>query len=80
MLFNCGAGEDSPWIVRISNQSVLKEINPECSLEELMLKVKFQYSGHFMQRTESLEKTLLLGKMKAGGGGDTEDERVGWHH
>ena len=49
---------------RRSNQSVLKEINPECSLEGLMLKLKLQYSGHLMQRTDSLEKTLMLGKIK----------------
>ena len=62
MLFNCGAGEDSrvPWIARGSNQSILKEINPEYSLEELML--KFQYFGHLMQRVNSLEKILTLGK------------------
>ena len=47
---------------RRSNQSILKEINPECSLEGLMLKLKLQYSGHLMQRTDSLEKTLMLGK------------------
>ena len=50
------------WIARRSNQSILKEINPEYSLEGLKLKVKFQYFGHLMQRTESLEKTLMLGK------------------
>ena len=55
-----------PWTVR-SNQSVLKETNPENSLEGLMLKVKLQYSGHLMQITDSLEKTLMLGKLKAGG-------------
>ena len=51
-----------PWTARRSNQSVLKEINPEYSLEGLMLKLKFQYFGHLMQRTDSLEKTLILGK------------------
>ena len=50
-----------PWIARRSNQSILKEINPECSLEELMLKLKFQYFGHVMRRVDSLEKTLMLG-------------------
>ena len=50
-----------PWAARRSNQSILKEISPEYSLEELMLKLKFQYSGHLMQRTDSLEKTLMLG-------------------
>ena len=49
---------------RISNQSILKEINPEYSLEELMVKLKLQYFGHLMQRTDSLEKTLMLGKIK----------------
>ena len=51
-----------PWTPRRSNQSILKEISPGCSLEELMLKLKFQYFGHLMQRTDSLEKTLILGK------------------
>ena len=54
-----------PWMARRSNQSILKEINPEYSLEELMLKLKFQYFGHLMQRTDSLEKTLMLGKMES---------------
>ena len=52
------------WTQRRSNQSILKEINPEYSLEELMLKLKFQYVGHLMQRTDSLEKTLMLGKIE----------------
>ena len=51
-----------PWTARISNQSILKEINPEYSLEELMLKLKLQYFGHLMPRTDSLEKTLMLEK------------------
>ena len=51
-----------PWTARRSNQSVLKEINPECLLEGLMLKLKLQYFGHLMQRADSLEKTLMLGK------------------
>ena len=51
-----------PWTARISNQSILKAISPEYSLEELMLKLKLQYFGHLMQRTDSLEKTLMLGK------------------
>ena len=51
-----------PWTARISNQSILKEINPECSLEGLMLKLKLQYFGHLMQRADSFEKTLILGK------------------
>ena len=52
------------WTVRISNQSILKEINPDHSLEELMLKLKLQYFGNLMRRTESLEKTLMLGKIE----------------
>ena len=60
-----------PWTARRSNQSILKEISPEYSLEGLMLKLKLQYFGHLMQRTDSLEKTLILGK-KAGG---EEDNR-----
>ena len=57
-----------PWTVRRSNQSILKEINPEYSLEGLMLKLKLklQYFGHFMQRTNSFEKTLMLGKIEGG--------------
>ena len=72
MLLNCGIGEDLrvPWTGRRSNQSILKEISPEYSLEGLMLKLKPQYFGHLMQRTDSLEKTLMLGKIKAGGEGD----------
>ena len=61
MLLNCGVREDSPWTARRSNQSILKEISPGCSLEGMMLKVKLQYFGHFMQRVDSLEKTLMLG-------------------
>ena len=67
MLFNCGVAEDSlrvPWTARRSNQSILKEISPECSLEGLMLKLKLQYFGHLMQRTDLLEKTLKLEKIE----------------
>ena len=53
-----------PWIARRSNQSILQEINPEYSLEGLMLKLKLQYFGHLMQRTDLLEKTLMLGKIE----------------
>ena len=60
-----------PWTARRSNQSLLKEISLECSLEGLMLKLKFQYFGHLMQRTDSLEKTLMLGKIEGG-------RRRGW--
>ena len=53
-----------PWTEKRSNQSILKEISPECSLEGLILKLKLQYSGHLMQRTDSFEKTLMLGKIE----------------
>ena len=69
-----------PWTARRLNQSILKEINPEYSLEGLMLKLKFQYLGHLMWRTDSLEKTLMLGKTRQEEKGTTEDEMVGWHH
>ena len=69
-----------PWTARRSNQSILKEISPEYALERLMLKLKFQYFGQLIQRTDSLEKTLMLGKLKAEKKGMTEDEMVGWHH
>ena len=55
-----------PWTARRSNQSILKEISPGCSLKELMLKLKLQYFGHLIQRTDSLEKTLMLGKIEGG--------------
>ena len=61
-----------------SNQSILKEISPGCSLEGMMLKLKLQYFGHLMRRVDSLEKTLMLGGMGAGGEGTTEDEMAGW--
>ena len=68
MLLNCGVGEDSqlrvPWTARRSNQSILKEISTEYALEGLMLKLKLQYFGHLMRRTDSLEKTLRLGKIE----------------
>ena len=66
------------------NKSILKEISPECSLEGLMLKLKLQYFGHLMRRTDSLEKTLMLGKIQPDrrpeDKGTTEDEMVGRHH
>ena len=68
-----------PWTAR-SNQSILKEVSPEYSLEGLMLKLKLQYFGHLMGRTDSFEKTLMLGKIEGGGKGMTEDDMVGWHH
>ena len=55
-----------PWTARRSNQSILKEISPEYSLEGLMLKLKLQYLGHLMQRADSLDKTLMLGKIEGG--------------
>ena len=57
---------ESPWTAKRSNQSILKEISPGCSLEALMLKLKLQYFGHLMQRTDTLEKTLMLGKIEGG--------------
>ena len=63
-----------PWIARRSNQSILKEINPEYSLEGLMLKLKLQYFGHLMQKAKSLEKTLMLGKIEEKGA--AEDEMI----
>ena len=66
MFLNCGAGEDLrvSWTARRSNQSILKEINPEYSLEELKLKLKLQYVGYLMRRTDSFEKTVMLGKIE----------------
>ena len=64
------------WTAGKSNQSILKEISPEYSLEALMLKLKLQYFGHLMPRANSLEKTLILGEIE----GMTEDKMVGWHH
>ena len=70
-----------PWTARRSNQFILNEISPGCSLERLTLKLKLQYFGHLMRRVDSLEKTLMLGGI---GGqeekGMTEDEMTGWHH
>ena len=65
-----------PWTARRSNQSILKEISPECSLEELMLKLKVQYFGHLMRRVDSLEKTLMLGAI--GGRRRRGQQRMGW--
>ena len=83
MLLNYGVGEDStvPWTERRSNQSILKEISPGCSLEGLMLKLKLQYFGHLMRRVNSHGKDPDAGR---GWGqeekGVTEDEMAGWHH
>ena len=67
-----------PWTARRSNQSILKEISPGCSLEGLRLKLKLQYFGHLMGRIDSLEKTLMLGKIESWR--DDKEEMVGWHH
>ena len=64
MLLNCGVGEDCHWTARRLNQSILKEINPEYSLEGLMLKMKLQYFGHLMRSANSMEKTLMLRKIE----------------
>ena len=76
MFLNCGVGEDCrvPWTARRFNQSILKEISPEYSLEGLMLKLKLQYFGHLMWRTDSFENTLMLGKIE---GRRSRDDR-GW--
>ena len=69
-----------PWTARRSNQSILKEISPEYSLEVLMLKLKLQYFGHLMQRTDLLEKILILGKIEGRRRrGRQEGEIIGWH-
>ena len=69
-----------PWTSRRSNQSIVKEISPGCSLEGLMLELKLQYFGHLMQRADSFENTLMLGKIEQEKKEMTEDEMVGWHH
>ena len=68
MLLNCSVGEDSlvPWTARRTNQSILKEISPECLLEGLMLKLKVKYFGYLMRSGDSFEKTLMLGKIEGG--------------
>ena len=69
-----------PWTARRSNQSILREISPGCSLEGLMLKLKLQYFGHLMRRVDSLEKTDAGRDWGQEEKGITEDERAGWHH
>ena len=70
-----------PWTARRSNESILKEINPEYSLEGLMLQLKLQNFGHLMRKADSLEKTLMLGKVEGRRRREArEDEMVGWHH
>ena len=78
MLLNCGVGEDLrvPWTARRSSQSILKEISPGISLEGMMLKQKLQYFGHLMQRTDSLENTLMLGRIE--GRRRRERQRMRW--
>ena len=78
MFLNCGVGEDLrvPWTARRSNQFILKEISPGCSLERLMLKLKLQYFGHLMPRVDSLEKTLMLGGI--GGRSRRGRQRMRW--
>ena len=68
------------WTAKRSNQSILKEISPEYSLEGLMLKLKLQYFGHLMRRPDSLEKTLMLEKIEGRGKGTIGDVMFGWHH
>ena len=69
-----------PWTARRSNQSILKEISPGCSLEGMMLKLKLQYFGHLMRRVDSLEKTDAGRDWGQEEKGTTEDEMAGWHH
>ena len=77
MFLNCGVGEDPrvPWTARRSNQSILKEISPGCSLEGLMLKLQLPYFGHLMQRADSFEKALMLGKIE---GRRRGQQRIRW--
>ena len=69
-----------PWTARRSNLSILKEINPECSLEGMMLKLKLQNFGHLMRRVDSLEKTDAWRDWRQEEKGTTEDEMAGWHY
>ena len=85
MLLNCGVERRLlrvPWTARRSSQSILKEISCEYSLEGLMLKLNLQYFDHLMRRSDSFEKTLVLGKIEGGRGRgrQREDEMAGWHH
>ena len=79
MFLNCGVGERRllrvPWTARRSNQSIIKEISPEYSLAELMLKLKLQYFGHLVHTADSLEKALMLGRIEG-----RKLEMVVWHH
>ena len=69
-----------PWTARRSNQSILKEMSPGCSLEGLMLKMKLQYFGHLMRKLTHLKRPWWWERSRAGGEGDDRDEMVGWHH
>ena len=75
MILRGGVGEDLrvPWTARRSNQSILKEVSPEYSLEGLMLKLKLKYFGHLIRRADSFEKTLMLGKIEGKAGGEEDD-------
>ena len=83
MILNCGGWRKLlrvPWTARRSNQFILKEIGPGCSLEGMMLKLKLQYFGHLMQRVDSLGKTNAGRDWGQEEKGTTEDEMAGWHH
>ena len=83
MLSNCDAEEDSsesPWTARRSDQSILKEINPEYLLEKLILKLKLQYFGHLMPRANSLEKILMLGTIEGRSRKRQQNELIGWYY
>ena len=82
MLLDCAREDSLESLGQQGDQtkSIVKEINPEYSLEGLMLKLKLQYFGHLMQKADSLEKTLMLGKIEGKRRGMTEDDMVGWHH
>ena len=68
------------WTSKRTNLSILKEIRPQYSLEGLMLKLKLQYFGHLIRKTDSFKKALMLGKIEGGRGRGRQDEMVGWHH
>ena len=84
MLLNCGVGEDSWESLGLqgdpTSECILKDISPGCSLEGLMLKLKLQYLAHLMQRADSLEKTLMLGKTESRRRRGRQRKMVGWHH
>ena len=82
ILLNCGVGEDLrvPWTARRSNQTILKEITPDYSLERLKLELKLQYFDYLMGRTDLLERTLMLGRIEGKRSRGRQDEMAGWHH